>query len=308
MLKIDSTSRQSPREQIADYFRYEISVGRQFKVGDVLPSTRVVASQAGVSYHTVRGAYKVLEAEGLVSSTSGSGFKVIARSAMDPTERLEQGAALVSDTIKRLFALGLSESDIEYIVEEQIGLLPLSQNEFKVVVVGTYSEFGIQIAKVLKEDLLINVENCLVSEIEQHADAEYVILPVNLFRDLGFTLTHSEIITVDTYLPVDALEAVAKLLDYESLGLLTRNPDSIGPLTKMIKASTGFQGQIIASSTNATYGKRVDTFVSQVDVLLYTPSTRRTVSRHVEKDTPTFSIEEMLTTESLVRIRQGLPS
>lgn len=307
MLKIDPNSKQSTRQQIADYFRYEISIGRQFKVGDLLPSTRIVASQAGVSYHTVRGAYKLLEADGLVSATTGSGFEIVARTALDESERLEQGAALVSDTIKRLFSLGLNESDIEYIVEEQMGLLPVSQNEYKVVVVGAYSEFGQQVARALKNDLLINVEHCLPAEVEQHSDAEYVILPVNLFRSVGFSLTHSEVITVDTYLPVDTLEAVAKLLDYESLGLLTGNPDSIGPLTRLIKDGTGFQGQIIASSTNATYGKRVDTFVSQVDVLLYTPATRRTVSRHVEKDTPTYSIQEMLTMESLARIRKTLP-
>ncbi len=306
-MTIDPTSTRSTREQVADYFRYEIGLGRQYKIGDILPSTRIVARQAGVSYHTIRNAYRLLEEEGLLAGETGSGFRVIARTQLDPSERLERGAALVSDAIRKMISLGLDESDIEYIVEEQLSIMPLSQSEHKILVVGPYQEYAAGMAAAIKDELLVNVEHCVPAEIEQHADADYVILPVQLFRKLGFSFTHAEVITIDTRLPVEALESVAKLLDYESLGLLTRFTDSIGPLTKIIKDTTGFQGQIIASTTDTTKGARVDTFVSQVDVLLFTPATRRIVFRHVEKDTPVYSIAELPTQESLKKIRESLP-
>ncbi len=99
MLVIDRTSERTTQQQIADYFRFEIGLGRRFKIGDTLPSTRALGTEAGVSYHTVRQAYGVLEKEGLVEGRPGSGYVVIARAALDSAQRLEKGAALVGDQI-----------------------------------------------------------------------------------------------------------------------------------------------------------------------------------------------------------------
>ncbi|NND72705.1 MAG: GntR family transcriptional regulator [Rhodothermales bacterium] len=307
MIQLDRKSDRSAQQQIADYFRFEIGLGRRIQIGDMLPSTRSLAASSGVSYHTVRKAYQLLESEGLLESVSGSGYRVVARAGLDSSGRLEKAAAIVSESIKRLIALGLDIADVEYILEEQLGFFTHDQVAQKILVVGPYSEYASAIASALSSLALMNVEHCAENEIQNHADADYVLVPLRMVRSVGFALSKSEILAIDTTLPIEAIEAVAKLLDYESLGLLTAQPDAIAPLTKLLKERTAFAGQIIASTTDATRGKVVETFVSQVDLLLYTPGARNIVARHVDRrEVPTYEIVEMLTQESLEKVKQAI--
>lgn len=52
-------------KHISDRIRLMI-VTKQFQVGEVLPSTRVLGKQLNSSFHTVRKAYQSLEQEGLL--------------------------------------------------------------------------------------------------------------------------------------------------------------------------------------------------------------------------------------------------
>jgi DNA-binding LacI/PurR family transcriptional regulator len=63
----------------------------QLKAGEKLPSVRQLANHLGINLHTVRAAYRKLEADGLVATRHGSGTVVL---KYDPI-RLSQGVARV---------------------------------------------------------------------------------------------------------------------------------------------------------------------------------------------------------------------
>jgi DNA-binding transcriptional regulator YhcF (GntR family) len=72
---VDPRDRAPVYEQIAAVIRWEIGMGR-CSVGDVLPAIRHLAATLGVNYHTVRRAYEVLIADGVVASRRGGGTVV----------------------------------------------------------------------------------------------------------------------------------------------------------------------------------------------------------------------------------------
>lgn len=71
--------------QIADALRYRIGTGAIAR-GSRLPSLRDAASRWGVNLHTVRRAYKELEQEGLVTTSTPGGTSVCAADTSRPPE------------------------------------------------------------------------------------------------------------------------------------------------------------------------------------------------------------------------------
>ena len=122
MITIDRSAGTSVQEQLAGQLRYLIASGH-FQVEELLPSTRALGRQLGVSFHTVRKAYQQLEQEGLVEARVGSGYRVKARQVLGKSERYERGAAIVEDALQRLIGLGLQEAELEHLIAEQLGRL-----------------------------------------------------------------------------------------------------------------------------------------------------------------------------------------
>ncbi|MEU0212135.1 winged helix-turn-helix domain-containing protein [Streptomyces canus] len=60
--------------QVSESLRQQIEVG---SVGDALPSEAALMSSHGVSRNTIRRALKVLEADGVVESAPGIGWRVV---------------------------------------------------------------------------------------------------------------------------------------------------------------------------------------------------------------------------------------
>ncbi|WP_243663304.1 GntR family transcriptional regulator [Rhodothermus marinus] len=122
MITLDRSGSQPIHEQLVAQLRYLIARGH-FRPGASLPSTRELARQLGISFHTVRKAYQQLEAEGLIHSQSGRRYLVRPEAVSTREMRLEQGAALLQETLRRLVGIGLSPEDIEYLLQEQLSLL-----------------------------------------------------------------------------------------------------------------------------------------------------------------------------------------
>ena len=106
MITIDRTSNVPLHEQLVEQLRFFIASGH-YKIDETLPSTRTLARQVGVSFHTVRKAYQQLEQEGLLEARVGSGFKVKERVPLGKTERIERGATIVQEALQKLIGLGL---------------------------------------------------------------------------------------------------------------------------------------------------------------------------------------------------------
>jgi GntR family transcriptional regulator len=70
------------------------------------------------------------------------------------------------------------------------------------------------------------------------------------------------------------MERVARLLDHESLGLVTRYRDTIPPLSEMLRTNTAFGGQVIGASVEEGTD-HLSNVLEQTDLLLYTPDSKR---------------------------------
>jgi len=75
-ITIDPDSGEPLVEQLRRQFTWQIAAG-QLKPGDRLPSVRDLAQRLSINLHTVRSAYRRLEADGLVRTRQGSGTRVL---------------------------------------------------------------------------------------------------------------------------------------------------------------------------------------------------------------------------------------
>ncbi len=259
------------QEQLVARLRYLIASGH-WKSGETLPSTRVLARQLGISFHTVRKAYQQLEREGLLISRAGKGFTVTQRIPLTKSERLEQGASIVHEAMQQLIGLGLQESEIEYLVQEQLSLLKTGKDDYFLVVAESL-ELGELYARQLEMAFHDALEYTSIERVQDYPDVNYILAPFTLLPQLNVS-SHVEKAGFLTHLPPEIIEAAVSLLSDQTLGLITRDPASIPPLTAAIRHQSGFQGQMVALALQdaSTPLQRV---VAQVDLLFYTPSTRK---------------------------------
>lgn len=82
-------------EQLRHHITWQIASG-QLKPGDKLASVRAQAKSLGINMHTVRAAYLLLEANGLVQTRPGSGTRVL---APDPVRMLQSAGKTRTYTI-----------------------------------------------------------------------------------------------------------------------------------------------------------------------------------------------------------------
>src|SRR5690625_1155125 len=85
---------------------------KQFQVGELLPSTRLLGKQLGTSFHTVRKAYHRLQEEGLVAAEPGRGFVVKRQNTtLDKAGRLELAASKMQTLLEELVGHGLRSEE-----------------------------------------------------------------------------------------------------------------------------------------------------------------------------------------------------
>lgn len=305
MIKIDRTSTTPVYEQLVEQLRYLIVSGR-FQVDEALPSTRVLGKQVDVSFHTVRKAYQHLEEEGLLSARIGSGFRVQAYTPPAKSDRIEQGAGIMQDTLQKLIGLGLQESEIEHLFQEQFDALSGDMIGPKLVFAAPYLEAAQLCAEYLSLVLQKSVEPATLDGLTSHQDADYVIAR---FVDLGrvrSSLPRCDTLGVVSYLNPGALEPIATLMPHETMGVVTRFADAIAPLTAEIRASTGFTGQTIAASIEGG-SAHLAHFIKQTDLLVYTPSSRRRLLPYLDDQRRHIAITPVVSRDSLEALREALP-
>jgi len=178
MIQLDRNASLSIQEQLIAHLRYLIASGH-WKSGELLPSTRELARQLDISFHTVRKAYQALEKEGLILSRKGQGYRVQQRLPLEKTERMEKGAQIVQDSLKQLIGLGLTESEIEYLFQEQLDLLE-SPQERRFIVVAESKELAELYAHQLKTVLHETFDAFAISHLDHLQDADYTLSPFPL--------------------------------------------------------------------------------------------------------------------------------
>ncbi len=306
MIKVDRSSETPLHAQLKSRLRFLITSGH-FSTGDLLPSTRALAKQLGISFHTVRRAYRSLEEENYLEAKQGAGYSVVEHELPSKTSRMEQGASIVHDALQQLMGLGLDDQEIDYLIQEQSAILEAEDLPYKLTLVGSYREWSEQCAEQLTEKLQIQVIPIGLSDLEHHADADYVVVPFRLLRSILTQAPNADVIGVQAELGADSLSRVARLLERETLGLVTRYADAIGPLTSELREQTRFSGQILAVSVE--YGdSHVAPVLAQSELVLYTPSAWKTIKPSKTNAHNQAMITFEITEASIDRLRQLLPA
>ncbi len=305
MISIDRNAKRPVHEQLVEQLRYLIATG-QYRVGETLPSTRVFGEQLGVSFHTVRKAYQQLEKEGLVQSRVGSGFTVRERVPLQKGQRMEQGAAILQESLQRLIGLGLAGEELEYLFQEQMGLLEGEAARNKILFAAPYRELADTGAHQIAVALQQPVDPVTLGALHQHLDADYVLTGFPHLHRVREVLPRAEVAGILTYLSPETLGHIAGLSGHHTLGLVTRHVDAIGPMTIEIKSLSGFSGQLIATSIESG-SRQLETFLPQTDLLLYTPGCRRTLVPYLNDDRPHAPLAHVVSRDSIAMIRQFIP-
>lgn len=128
-LIIDRSDPATPVEQLANALRNKIATG-QVSAGDDLPSVRKLAAEVGTTSATVSRAYQLLQREGLLTAVTGAGTRVADVENLQASARsgmLEAAGQVLDRTLTSLASLGLDADDLDHLLRERSGLLPVSQ-------------------------------------------------------------------------------------------------------------------------------------------------------------------------------------
>lgn len=306
-IQIEHDSRTPIREQLINQLRYLIACGH-FNVNDTLPSTRALADQVDVSFHTVRKAYQELEDEGLLRSKVGSGYTVEERTPLAKSERMERGANVVNDTLQQLVGLGLNDAEIESLFQEQATLLDHAGLDRKLISVGPQEEINRMAAEQLGKALQQTVLPVSLAHVARHEDADFAFTPFEYLSEVLKTIPRADTLGFGTHLPSSVLENVARLRDHETLGLVARYQDTIPPLTDEIRRHTAFDGQVVAASIDQGT-KHLRGFVNETDLLVATPASRRRLRPYLDDSIHEYmEIRVLVSQDSVEAIRKAVPA
>ena len=305
MITIDRESSVSVQAQLSDQLRYLIATGR-YPIGEQLPSTRVLADQLDISYHTVRAAYRALVDEGLIQGRSGAGYTVKERSAGARGDRMEAGAAVVQDAIRKLIGHGLAADEIEYLFQEQAELLAGDGEERKLGFTSASLELATPCARQLTAALQRPVEAASLLDLDRHSDADFICASFTDVRGVMAAAPRADVRGVVVHLNPDALERIVRLMDDETLGLVARSDEAIPHLIQLIREQARFNGQLLAFSSDASAAE-LSRLVEQASLVAYTPASRRALLPLLKDPSVHVLIHPVISETSLKTVRQVVP-
>ena len=305
MIQIDRNAPEGILPQLVEQLRFQIASGH-YQVEAPLPSTRKLAAQLDVSFHTVRKAYQQLEREGLVVARKGRGYQVMERAPTDTAGALEKGAAVLETALQRLIGLGLSADRIEALFEEQRRRLAQPTASQRVVCVGASQELAALSAQQISDFLQTPVEGIACSQAERLRDVDHVFAPFPLLRAALDALPRAEGSGFSVEFPPEQLSQIAHLYPQETLGLITRDADSIAPLMQDLRSATRFTGQVIAASIEQD-SRHLLAFIGQTDQIAYLPAARRRVQTLLAGQKKGFPLTPAVTPASLRRLLASVP-
>ncbi len=301
MIDLDRDSPLPVSEQLVEQLRYQIASGR-YRPGERLPSTRTLADQLGLSFHTTRKAYQRLAHEGLVDVRRGGGFRVRERPALSKAERMERGAAVVHEALQKLVGLGFSDEETEFVFEEQRIYAEPQGGRRKILFAAPYRELAESGAEQVTAVLQERADGVPLDALVRHADADVVVAPLPYLREAVMALPRAEAVGVIVGWPHDVLARVARLGEANSVALIVRQGDAVDPLTEMLRSRAGFPGTVYPLTTEADR-PRLEGLIRRADLILYTPQVRRRV-RPLLGDKAAAELAPVLQSDSLARLRE----
>lgn len=305
MIQIDRHSDTPVHVQLEKRLRFMIANG-DWRPGDYVPPTRRLAEQLEISFHTVRKAYGTLSDEGLLESRPGRGYRVLDAEPPSKSERMERGAEVMAGVLRELVSLGLDDDEITYLFDEQRSLLDTDSEAYKIVVTGPYREWCMAVAEQVSVAVQRECTAVPETEIDQHADADYVLAPYAMTGRLMPVVQNADLVGIQYEIDDRSLSAVARMLDHETLGVVCRYSDAVGPLSVELRTRTRFSGQIMAVSVQEGV-THIPPLIRQSDILLYTSAAERRIRPFLERIKRHAELDIRVSPSTLDRIRGLIP-
>lgn len=305
MIQIDRSSPVPVHTQLADQLRYEIAAGR-YRVGEMVPSTRQLGRRLDISFHTVRKVYQELERGGFLESRPGAGFVVAEGEPVRQEDRMEHGASIVHDALKRMLGLGLTQADVEYLFEEQWALLDSASAGAKIVVAAPFLEMAERCAEQVGSGSRVDVEPSTLRGLSAHRDADVVIAPFRELKAVMQAVPGADHIGVSTALPSDLLDAAARLHADASVAIIVRDDDAVQPLMQELRSATAFGGPMVAMSIN----ERPEELIRKLrdaEFAIATPGCMRRLRGRLPEGRRLYLADLRLSEGSIARVRSLLP-
>jgi GntR family transcriptional regulator len=108
--------------QLMEQVKHSIETGA-LRPGEQLPGIRPLAEELVINPNTVAKAYRELEHEGVIELRHGAGAFVSAHArAKKATDKLRAGQALVTASVDRLRARGVTDEEIRRLFEAALAL------------------------------------------------------------------------------------------------------------------------------------------------------------------------------------------
>ncbi|MEM7787864.1 MAG: GntR family transcriptional regulator [Bacteroidota bacterium] len=305
MIELDRTSPLPLSDQLVEAIRYEIGAGR-YRPGSRLPSTRALGEQLSISFHTARKAYQRLAEEGVLDVRRGGGYVVVERQALSRADRIERGAGVVEEALHRLVGLGLSDDEVGYVVEEGLQFFERPGGSRSLRFAAHYQELAESGAEQVGTALQERVGAVLLSRLPEAEAVDGLVVPLPLLQAARAARPEAEIVGAVVQYRLDVLERVARLGAGDALGLVTRHPDGVAPLSDDLRTRTGFAGSILGLPVDAER-RQIETVVQQAALVLYTPQARRRIRPVLLRYEATgVELAPLLASESLARARDVL--
>jgi len=269
---------QHSAKHIADRIRLMITT-KQFRVGEMLPSTRDLGRQLEASFHTVRKAYHMLAEEGLIRGEQGRGFLVIRQNTtLDKSERLETGAARMKLLLEELIGYGLDEQEIEALFEEQVNYLEWPDRIQSSATVGENEELAAMLEEAIRDQIGIRSRLLTADNVTGTANYDALFVPIHLVSSYRAVMDSHRILPVGFSFDPDLLLSIIDRAVLQTVGLVTALDESIPKLITDLKAATRYEGSFVAGTT---YGRSLPLFVRSADLILYTEASAKLVEAKV---------------------------
>jgi GntR family transcriptional regulator len=146
------------------------------------------------------------------------------------------------------------------------------------------------------------------SQLDRHQDADFAFTPHQYLARVLENLPRGDTLGFVTHLPSRVLDRVARLLDRETLGLVTRYRETIPPLSEEIRTKTAYGGQVIGASIEEGV-EHLSSVLDEMDFLLYTPDSRRRLLPFLNDDGPDHAeVTVLISQDSIDALLEVVPA
>ena len=152
----------------------------KLKPGDKLPTERELASQLNIARGTVKKAYELLAADGIIETTQGRGTFISSRQDIIPTGRKEKAQKLIDNLLDELRKLNFSYQEIKTFFDLAIIQREEKLEDFNVAMIDCNPESLAIFQRQLTFLQHVRVARFLLDEIMADPEAEKRLKPFDL--------------------------------------------------------------------------------------------------------------------------------